>query len=33
MTSRIVARSHLAGVSLQDMQVYLLYHLKIADVK
>ncbi|CAO0823440.1 hypothetical protein DFAR_3700001 [Desulfarculales bacterium] len=28
-----MARSHLAGVSLQDMQVYLLDHLKIAGVK
>ncbi|CAO0823025.1 hypothetical protein DFAR_3460004 [Desulfarculales bacterium] len=26
-------RSHLAGVSLQNMQVYLLHHLKSVDVK
>ncbi|CAO0824021.1 hypothetical protein DFAR_4030005 [Desulfarculales bacterium] len=30
---RVVAKSPLAGVSLQDMQAYLLHHLKIADVK
>ncbi|CAO0823343.1 hypothetical protein DFAR_3660009 [Desulfarculales bacterium] len=28
-----MARSHLAGVSLQDMQTYLLDHLKSAGVK
>ncbi|CAO0823962.1 hypothetical protein DFAR_4000001 [Desulfarculales bacterium] len=28
-----MARSHLAGVSLQDMQAYLLHHLKIAGIK
>ncbi|CAO0820256.1 hypothetical protein DFAR_1470001 [Desulfarculales bacterium] len=33
LTFRVVARSHLAGVSLQDMQDYLLHYLKIADVK
>lgn len=33
LASRVVARSHLAGVSLQDMQAYLLHHLKIAGVK
>ncbi|CAO0821810.1 hypothetical protein DFAR_2670013 [Desulfarculales bacterium] len=33
LASRVVARSHLAGVSFQDMQVYLLHHLKIAGVK
>ncbi|CAO0820082.1 hypothetical protein DFAR_1340038 [Desulfarculales bacterium] len=33
LASRVVARSHLAGVSLQDMQVYLLHYLKIAGVK
>ncbi|CAO0824201.1 AAA family ATPase [Desulfarculales bacterium] len=27
LASRVVARSHLAGVSLQDMQAYLLHHL------
>ncbi|CAO0823189.1 hypothetical protein DFAR_3500007 [Desulfarculales bacterium] len=29
----MVARSHLAGVSLQDMQAYLLHHLKNVGVK
>ncbi|CAO0823410.1 hypothetical protein DFAR_3690050 [Desulfarculales bacterium] len=29
----VVARSHLAGVSFQDMQASLLHHLKIVDVK
>ncbi|CAO0824418.1 hypothetical protein DFAR_630057 [Desulfarculales bacterium] len=34
LASRVVARSHLAGVSLQDMQNYLLqHHRKIAGVK
>ena len=33
LASRVVARSHLAGVSLQDMQAYLSHHLKIAGVK
>ncbi|CAO0824861.1 AAA family ATPase [Desulfarculales bacterium] len=33
LVSRVVARNHLAGVSLQDMQVYFLHHLKIAGVK
>ncbi|CAO0822804.1 hypothetical protein DFAR_320006 [Desulfarculales bacterium] len=33
LASRVVARSHLAGVFLQDMQAYLLHHLKIAGVK
>ncbi|CAO0823507.1 hypothetical protein DFAR_3740005 [Desulfarculales bacterium] len=33
LASRVVIRSHLAGVSLQDMQVYLLHHLKIAGVE
>jgi general secretion pathway protein A len=33
LASRVVARSHLTGVSLQDMQAYLLHHLKIAGVK
>ncbi|CAO0824496.1 hypothetical protein DFAR_670005 [Desulfarculales bacterium] len=33
LASRVVARSHLAGVSLQDMQAYLLHHLKIVGVK
>ncbi|CAO0824749.1 hypothetical protein DFAR_880002 [Desulfarculales bacterium] len=28
-----MARSHLAGISLQNMQAYLLNQLKIADVK
>ncbi|CAO0821567.1 hypothetical protein DFAR_970020 [Desulfarculales bacterium] len=28
-----MAKSHLAGVSLQNMQAYLLYHLKIAGVE
>ncbi|CAO0822605.1 hypothetical protein DFAR_3190001 [Desulfarculales bacterium] len=28
-----MARSRLAGVSLQSMQAYLLHHFKIADVK
>ncbi|CAO0821768.1 hypothetical protein DFAR_2620015 [Desulfarculales bacterium] len=28
-----MARGHLAGPSLQNMQAYLLHHLKIADVK
>ncbi|CAO0820755.1 hypothetical protein DFAR_1860039 [Desulfarculales bacterium] len=30
---RILARSHLTGVSFQNMQAYLLHHLKIADVR
>ncbi|CAO0821430.1 hypothetical protein DFAR_2330017 [Desulfarculales bacterium] len=29
----MVARSHLAGGSLQNMQAYLLHHLKIEGVK
>ncbi|CAO0824343.1 hypothetical protein DFAR_620003 [Desulfarculales bacterium] len=33
LAPRVVARSHLAGVSLQDMQAYLLHHLKIVSVK
>jgi general secretion pathway protein A len=33
LASGVVARSHLAGVSLQDMQAYLLHHFKIAGVK
>ncbi|CAO0821726.1 hypothetical protein DFAR_850003 [Desulfarculales bacterium] len=33
LASRVVARSHLADVSLQNLQDYLLYHLKIAGVK
>ncbi|CAO0819872.1 hypothetical protein DFAR_1150030 [Desulfarculales bacterium] len=33
LASRVVARSHLAGVFLQDMQAYLLHHFKIAGVK
>ncbi|CAO0824581.1 hypothetical protein DFAR_710044 [Desulfarculales bacterium] len=33
LASRVVARSHLAGVFLQDMQAYLLRPLKIAGVK
>ncbi|CAO0822002.1 hypothetical protein DFAR_2770023 [Desulfarculales bacterium] len=33
LTSRVVAGSHLAGVSLQDMQAYLLHYLKIAGVE
>ncbi|CAO0822575.1 hypothetical protein DFAR_530015 [Desulfarculales bacterium] len=33
LASRGVARSHLAGVSLQDVQAYLLHHLKIAGIK
>ncbi|CAO0822555.1 hypothetical protein DFAR_3170014 [Desulfarculales bacterium] len=36
LASRVVARSHLAGASLQDMQAYLLHHLhhlNIAGVK
>ncbi|CAO0820925.1 hypothetical protein DFAR_2000020 [Desulfarculales bacterium] len=33
LASRVVARNYLAGVSLQDMQAYILYHLKIAGVK
>ncbi|CAO0824298.1 hypothetical protein DFAR_570011 [Desulfarculales bacterium] len=33
LASKVVARSHLAGVSLQSMQAYLLHHLKIAGVK
>ncbi|CAO0819651.1 hypothetical protein DFAR_620008 [Desulfarculales bacterium] len=33
LASRVVARSHLAGVSLQNMQAYLLHYLKITDVK
>ncbi|CAO0823214.1 hypothetical protein DFAR_3540004 [Desulfarculales bacterium] len=33
LASRVVARSHLAGVSLQSMQAYLLHHRKIVDVK
>ncbi|CAO0820242.1 AAA family ATPase [Desulfarculales bacterium] len=33
LASRVVARSHLAGVSFQGMQAYLLHHLKIADVE
>ncbi|CAO0824796.1 hypothetical protein DFAR_920018 [Desulfarculales bacterium] len=33
LASRVVARSHLASVSLQDMQTYLLHRLKITDVK
>ncbi|CAO0824538.1 AAA family ATPase [Desulfarculales bacterium] len=32
LTSRGRARSHLASASLQDMQNYLLHHLKIAGV-
>ncbi|CAO0823088.1 hypothetical protein DFAR_3460067 [Desulfarculales bacterium] len=28
-----MAKSHLVGASLQDMQAYLLYHLKIVGVK
>ncbi|CAO0824517.1 hypothetical protein DFAR_680007 [Desulfarculales bacterium] len=33
MASKVVARNHLAGVSLQDMKAYLLHHLKIVGVK
>ncbi|CAO0822662.1 hypothetical protein DFAR_3210009 [Desulfarculales bacterium] len=33
LASRVVARSHLAGASLQDMQAYLLHHLNIAGVE
>ncbi|CAO0822906.1 AAA family ATPase [Desulfarculales bacterium] len=33
LASRVVARSHLASVSLQDIQAYLLHHLKIVGVK
>ncbi|CAO0823384.1 AAA family ATPase [Desulfarculales bacterium] len=33
LASRVVAKSLLAGISLQDMQAYLLHHLKIAGVK
>ncbi|CAO0820997.1 AAA family ATPase [Desulfarculales bacterium] len=33
LASRVVASSHLAGASLQDMQAYLLRHLKVAGVK
>ncbi|CAO0823992.1 hypothetical protein DFAR_4000031 [Desulfarculales bacterium] len=32
LASRVVARSHLAGVSLQGMQGYLLHYFKIAGV-
>ena len=33
LASRIVARSHLEGVSHQDMEQYLKHHLSIAGVK
>ncbi|CAO0820219.1 hypothetical protein DFAR_1450007 [Desulfarculales bacterium] len=33
LASKVLARSHLAGVSLQNMQAYILHHLKIASVK
>ncbi|CAO0822674.1 hypothetical protein DFAR_3220005 [Desulfarculales bacterium] len=33
LASRVLAKSHLAGVSLQNMQAYLLHHLKIVGVK
>ena len=33
LASRIVARTHLQGVSRQDMEAYLIHHLKIAGVK
>ncbi|CAO0823072.1 hypothetical protein DFAR_3460051 [Desulfarculales bacterium] len=33
MASRVVAKSHLAGVALQDMQTYLLHHSKVAGAK
>ncbi|CAO0822928.1 hypothetical protein DFAR_3380011 [Desulfarculales bacterium] len=33
LASRIVARSHLAGVSLPNMQTYLLHCLKFASAK
>ncbi|CAO0822427.1 hypothetical protein DFAR_3040002 [Desulfarculales bacterium] len=33
LASRVMARSHQAGVSFQNIQVYPLHHLKIADVK
>ncbi|CAO0819799.1 hypothetical protein DFAR_1110069 [Desulfarculales bacterium] len=33
LASRVVARSHLAGASLQDMQASLLHYLKSAGVK
>ncbi|CAO0822522.1 hypothetical protein DFAR_3150002 [Desulfarculales bacterium] len=32
LASRVVVRSHLGGVSLQNMQAYLLHHRKIAGV-
>ncbi|CAO0819983.1 hypothetical protein DFAR_1260036 [Desulfarculales bacterium] len=32
LASRVIARNQLVGVSLQDMQAYLLHHLKIAGV-
>jgi general secretion pathway protein A len=33
LSSRIIAKSHLQGVSRQDMDLYLQHHLKIAGVK
>jgi type II secretory pathway predicted ATPase ExeA len=32
LASRIVARSHLEGISRQEMEAYLLHHLKIAGI-
>ncbi len=33
LSSRIIARCHLQGVSRQDMEAYLTHHLKIAGIK
>lgn len=33
LTSRVVARAHLKGVNRQDMEDYLLHHLRLAGVK
>jgi len=33
LSSRIIAKSHLQGVSRQDMELYLKHHLKIAGIK
>ena len=33
LASRVVARTHLMGVSKKDMEAYILHHLKVAGVK
>ena len=33
LASRVVARTHLQGVSKKDMEAYILHHLKVAGVK